>query len=106
METTYEGAAARAGLSTKTKARIGVALNAIPTLVLGLDAAMKLANVAAVREASGRLGWPGNIGPTRGAPPIARLARFLLPRPAVRGPGLLPGFLGGPPATHDALPGP
>jgi hypothetical protein len=78
----------------------GRILTALPALFLAFDIAGKLANVAAVREGSLRLGLPVSSGPVIGLIELACLALYLVPRTAVLGAVLLTGYFGGAVAIH------
>src|SRR5579871_2530206 len=78
----------------------GRVLTGIPALFLTFDAAMKLANVPPVREASARLGLPLSVAPVLGVVLLACVALNLVQRTAVLGAVLLTGYLGGAVAMH------
>src|SRR5690349_16822158 len=83
-------------------------LTALPALFLAFDAAIKLANIQPVVDASVRLGLPPELAPLIGVIELACLALYLIPRTAPIGAVLLTGFLGGAIMTHlrigDPLP--
>jgi len=79
---------------------IGRAVSALPILFLLLDAAMKLARLPPVLEASARLGLPERSAASIGLLELACIAVHLAPRTATLGAVLLTGFLGGAVAMH------
>jgi hypothetical protein len=106
MEATLDSPLAAASASNRSR-WIGRVLSAIPSLFLLMDAAMKLAHLQPVAEASARLGLPDSITTSLGVIEITCLALYLAPRTAVLGAVLLTGYLGGAVAIHlrvgDAL---
>ena len=82
------------------KSWIGRIATGLPALFLLLDAAMKLADVRPVREASARIGWPDHANVALGLVLIACVLVYLVPRTAVLGAVLLTGYLGGAVAIH------
>ena len=79
---------------------LGRILKAIPILFLTFDAAIKLANIPAVAEASEKLGLPAHLAPGLGILLLACVALYAIPRTAPIGAVLLTGYLGGAILTH------
>lgn len=69
-------------------------LSALPVLFLAFDAAIKLANVPAVAEASAKLGIPASTVPGIGILLLCCVALYVVPRTAPLGAVLLTGYLG------------
>jgi hypothetical protein len=90
-------------VTSRARRRAGVVLTTLPALFLVFDGVMKLANVAPVREASARMGWPVPTMPVVGALLLACLAIHLVPRTAFLGAVLLTGYLGGAISAHVRL---
>src|SRR5262249_40181999 len=82
------------------KTWIGRLTTGVPVLFLLFDAAIKIAHVHAVTEASARLGLPDGVTPALGVVLLGCVAVFLVPRTAVLGAVLLTGYLGGAVAMH------
>jgi DoxX-like family len=81
----------------------GWALTALPVLFMTFDAAIKLAHIPAVAEASAQLGWPAHLNPVLGVVIGICLALYLWPRTAVLGATLFTGYLGGAVAIHARI---
>ena len=79
---------------------IGTVLTGVAALVLAFDAAMKLANIAPVREAMAQVGYPTDLARILGAVLLACVALYVNTRTAPLGAVLLTGWLGGAVATH------
>jgi hypothetical protein len=90
--------------TTRTPARWGARIvTAIPVLFLAFDAAMKLANIPAVAEASARLGLPPTLALPLGILLAACVGLYVVPRTAPLGAVLLTGYLGGAVLTHARI---
>lgn len=83
--------------------RAGYALSGLVTLFLVFDAALKLFAFEAVRDASGRLGWPAEAIVPIGVTLLISTLIYVHPKSAVLGAVLLTGYLGGAVATHARL---
>jgi DoxX-like family len=85
--------------------RTGLALTALVTLFLLMDAAMKLVPLPVVLETMGQLGWPADAAVARllGVITLISLALYLWPRTSVLGAILLTAYLGGAVATHTRI---
>jgi DoxX-like family len=85
--------------------RTGLALTALVTLFLLMDAAMKLVPLPVVLETMGQLGWPADAAVARllGVITLISLALYLWPRTSVLGEILLTAYLGGAVATHTRI---
>jgi DoxX-like family len=85
--------------------RTGLALTALVTLFLLMDAAMKLVPLPVVLETMGQLGWPADAATARllGVITLISLALYLWPRTSVLGAILLTAYLGGAVATHTRI---
>ncbi len=79
----------------RTARRTGLALTALVTLFLLVDAVTKLLRVPAVVDATTRMGFPESTVPVIGATLLVCLALYLVPRTALLGAVLLTGYLGG-----------
>src|SRR5215207_9602903 len=91
MDTTFQS-----GLIASPRARwAGRIVTAIPTLLLSLDAAMKLAQPQPVLDAFARMGIPAHTAPVIAVIELVCIAVYLVPRTAVLGAVLFTGFLGG-----------
>ena len=101
--TTIAFSPAAAPVSSRAQRRAGVALSTLPVLFLIFDGAMKLAQVAPVREAFVRMGWPVSTGPGIGLLLLACVTLYLVPRTAILGAVLLTGYLGGAISAHVRL---
>lgn len=64
------------------------------------DAVMKLINVAPVREATARLGYPDSLTLGIGIVLLVCTVVYVIPRTSILGAILLTGYLGGATATH------
>lgn len=90
-----------ATIETAVPARwAGRVLSGIAVLFLTFDAAIKLADIKAVAEASQRLGLPDHLAGALGTLLLACLTLYVVPRTAVLGAVLLTGYLGGAVAMH------
>jgi hypothetical protein len=78
----------------------GRVLSGLPVVFLAFDAAMKLARVQPVAEASARLGLPEHVNGGLGVVLLTLLVLYLIPRTAVLGAVLITGYLGGAVAMH------
>lgn len=78
----------------------GRVITGIVVLFFVLDAAMKLLQLAAVREAMAPLGYPAELGLVIGIIEAICLALYVVPQTAVLGAILLTGLLGGSVAAH------
>lgn len=78
----------------------GRVLTGIPVLFLAFDVAIKLAGIAAVAEASEKLGLPPHQAAPLALLLACCLALYLVPRTAVLGAVLLTGYLGGAVQVH------
>jgi DoxX-like protein len=81
----------------------GRVMSAIVVLFLLMDAGMKLADVAPVKEAAQQLGWPLTLDRVLGVIDLACLVLYAVPRTAVLGAILMTGLLGGAIAAHLRL---
>ena len=79
---------------------LGRVLGGLPVLFLAFDGAIKLAEIAPVRDAFQRLGYPESSAVAIGALELACTLAYALPRTAVLGALLLTAFLGGATTTH------
>jgi hypothetical protein len=79
---------------------IGTVLAGLAALFLAFDAAMKLANVAPVRDAMAHVGYPTDLARILGAVLLVCVALYVNTRTAPLGAVLLTGWLGGAVATH------
>lgn len=96
------GMLAGANAYDESRARLwgGRVMSAVPALFLLVDGAVKLMDVAVVREGMTELGYRPSLAPALGVLLLASLALYLLPRTAVLGAIVLTGYLGGAVATH------
>lgn len=91
----------RAALEPSPRSRwTGRIVGGVPVLFLVFDAAMKLANIAPVREATERLGLPISANTGLGFLLLACVALYVTPRTAPLGAVLTTGYLGGAVAIH------
>ncbi len=81
----------------------GRVLGGVPVLFLLMDSTMKLIHVAAVTEASARIGFPDQLSRPLGLILLACTTLYLVPRTAVLGAVLLTGYLGGAVAIHARI---
>ena len=93
-------AAPRTAAISRRAVVAGRALSTIGVLFLGLDGAMKVAQVRAVMEGMPQLGWPAHLALPLGVLLLACTALYAIPRTAILGAVLLTGYLGGAIATH------
>lgn len=93
---------------THSKAALwsGRVLSGLVILFLTLDAAMKMAFVSQVEEASAQLGWPGDATITLGWLLLVCTLLYAFPRTAFVGAVLLTGYLGGAVAAHVRIENP
>lgn len=82
---------------------IGLVLSGLAALFLGLDALMKLVDIAPVREGMANVGFPADLARILGAVLLACVALYINARTAVVGAVLLTGYLGGAVATHARI---
>lgn len=85
---------------SRTMLWTGRALSGLVILFLAMDAGMKLADLAPVRQASAQIGWPLAMDRPIGLIELAGLVLYAIPRTAVLGAILLTGLLGGAVAAH------
>src|SRR5262245_22074682 len=78
----------------------GWILSALPVLMLGFSAVLKLLNPPDVREMFGTLGWPEQYTLALGILELGCAAVYLIPRTSVLGAVLVTGYMGGAIATH------
>src|SRR5262249_49260310 len=78
----------------------GWVLSGLPALFLLLDGVMKLIKPPVVVETTVKLGYAEEVIVGLGIVLLACTILYLVPRPAVRGAILLPGYLGGAVAPH------
>lgn len=78
----------------------GIALSAIPALMLVASAVAKLTHAAPVREGFAKFGYPESILTPLGVVELICAVLFAIPQTAVLGAILMTGYLGGAVATH------
>lgn len=83
--------------------RAGVAVSALPTLFLAMDATMKVLRLTPAMAGTAELGYPPSVVLPLGVLQVICLALYLLPRTSVLGAVLWTGYLGGAVATHVRL---
>jgi hypothetical protein len=86
--------------TSRTRARIGMGLSALPVLFLVFDGIIKLLNIQPVQESFVMLGIPSELAATIGILELTCVALYVVPRTAVLGAVLLTGYLGGAVAIH------
>jgi hypothetical protein len=89
--------------ASKKRRWIGVTLSGLAVAFLLFDAAMKVAKIAPVLEASVRIGYSEATVRPIGLTLLACVVLYLVPRTAVLGAAMLTGYLGGAIATHVRL---
>ena len=85
---------------SKKRFWIGRIISALCILFLLFDAVMKLINVAPVREATARLGYPDSLTLGIGIVLLVCTVVYVIPRTSILGAILLTGYLGRATATH------
>lgn len=101
METTFDTLRSPTAAARPRQGRWGGRLvTGVPVLFLAFDAAIKLADIPAVAQASARLGLPAGLSVTLGIVLLAGLALYVVPRTAPLGAVLLTGYLGGAVLAH------
>jgi hypothetical protein len=80
--------------------RIGLVVSGIPTLLLALDASLKLLRLTPAIEGTVQLGYPASVVLPLDLIQLACLILYAVPRTAVLGAILWTGYLGGAVATH------
>lgn len=93
-------------MQPNTKRRLGYVITAIPVLFLVFDTVIKLANIPAVAQSFGDLGFKRNLALQLGLIELVLLILYLVPRTAILGAVLWTGYLGGAIATHLRLDNP
>jgi DoxX-like family len=89
------------GAPSRTTIWVGRILGAVPVLMMGMSAVMKLARNPAVVESWGpRFGYPDSTLVAIGVVELACAVLYVIPRTAVLGAILVTGYLGGATATH------
>jgi hypothetical protein len=80
--------------------RAGLVVSAIPTVLLALDASLKLLRLQPAIEGTVQLGYPAHVVLPLGLIQVVCLILYVVPRTAVLGAILWTGYLGGAVATH------
>lgn len=108
MESTLAANALTSPVTTTSRGRLwtGRIVAGIIAAFMLLDAAMKFANPAPVRDAFARTGWPVHLAPVLGAILLASTILWLVPRTSILGAILLTAYLGGAVATNLRLENP
>jgi hypothetical protein len=78
----------------------GWIMSALPVLMLGFSAVLKLLNPPDVRDMFATLGWPEQYTLGLGLLELGCAAVYVIPRTSVLGAILVTGYLGGAIATH------
>jgi len=86
--------------SSRAQLWAGWVLTGLVGLFMAMDAGMKLADLAPVRQASAQIGWPLALDQPIGAIELVGLILLVVPRTAVLGAIVLTGLLGGAVAAH------
>jgi hypothetical protein len=81
----------------------GWGLSGLVMAFLAMDTAMKLADIAPVRQAAGQIGWPLALDRPLGVIDLAGLVLYAIPRTSALGAVYLTGLLGGAVAAHLRL---
>jgi len=81
----------------------GWALSGLVILFMAMDAGMKLADLAPVRQAAAAIGWPVTLDRPLGVIGLIGLVLYAVPRTAVLGAIYLTGLFGGAVAAHLRL---
>jgi hypothetical protein len=93
---------------TRRSHRAGILLSALPIVFLLWDSAIKLVEIAPVRDGLERLGYPATLAVEIGLLELVCVLLHVVPRTSILGTILLTGYLGGATATHvrvgDPLP--
>ena len=85
---------------SKTALWTGWIMSAVPVLMLGFSAVLKLVNPPDVREMFATLSWPEQYTLGLGILELGCAAVYLIPRTSMLGAILVTGYLGGAIATH------
>jgi len=85
---------------SKTALWTGWILSALPVLMLGFSAVLKLVNPPDVRDMFETLGWPEQYTFGLAILELSCAAVYVIPRTSVLGAILMTGYLGGAIATH------
>jgi hypothetical protein len=93
-------AATQRAPAKKSKTWSGWILTGLCALFLFVDGAVKVIQIAAVREAMDRLGYPQSVTVGIGILLIVCTTAYVIPRTSVLGAVLLTGYLGGATTTH------
>ena len=86
--------------SSKSGLWAGRIISALVAIFLLVDGAVKLTNIAPVREAHRHLGYPEELAVALGTLLLTCTILYVIPRTSVLGAILLTGYLGGATATH------
>ena len=78
----------------------GWIMSALPVLMLGFSAVLKLLNPPDVREMFGTLGWPEHYTLALGILELGCAVVYIIPRTSFLGAILVTGYMGGAIATH------
>jgi DoxX-like family len=89
--------------SSKLMSWGGWALSSLVALFMAMDSAMKLADLAPVRQAEAQIGWPLDMDRPLGVISLVGLVLYVVPRTSVLGAIYLTGLLGGAVAAHLRL---
>lgn len=89
--------------SSRTARGIGRSLRAVISVLLAMDASLKLFQMQAAVEGSAQLGYSADAVLVIGIVETICLALYLVPRTAILGAVLWTGYLGGAVATHAQL---
>ena len=85
---------------SKTALWTGWIMSAVPVLMLGFSAVLKLVNPPDVRDMFATLGWPEQYTFGLAILELGCAAVYVVPRTSVLGAILMTGYLGGAIATH------
>jgi DoxX-like family len=81
----------------------GWTLSGLVIVFMAMDTAMKLADIAPVRQAAGQIGWPLALDRPLGIIDLVGLVLYAIPRTSALGAVYLTGLLGGAVAAHLRL---
>ena len=90
-------------ISPRAMKTAGWCVSGVVIAFMAMDTAMKLADIAPVRQAAGQIGWPLSLDRPLGLIDLVGLLLYAVPRTSVLGAVYLTGLLGGAVAAHLRL---